>query len=237
MPALLSAAEICETALRKIGAYSINDMGADGEELKEAAKWLDLVVSEMVATERCTWLIEDTVTIPLLAGVATYNLADAMGVSYPSDGVLFFTSAWIQDGSNDVETEMIRRHDFEEITLKTATGKPETIYIDRLSDSASQSFTIYPIPIDTSYNLKIVFQRSSPDLKNDVGTKAHGFHLGWQKWLVVATAAEIGDGPVRRLPSAEVDRHRRDAQMSFDKLQAVQNRENIRPRRVAAWGA
>ncbi len=236
MPSLLSASEICETALRKIGAFSINDTAADGEELKEAAKWLDLVVGEMTETERCTWLIEDTVTVSLVADQATYNLFDAMGASYPADGVMFITSSWITDGTNDDDVELIRRTDLEEIVVKGATGKPELIYIDRLSDKNQQSFTVYPVPVDATHSLKFVFQRHAPDLRSDVGKKAHGFHRGWQKWLVLATAAEIGDGPVRKIPSTEVDRIKRDAQMSFNKLQASQNRENVAPRRVQAWG-
>ncbi len=236
MPSLLSASEVCEAALEKIGSFSINDTAADGEELKRTAKWLDLVVGEMTETERCTWLIEDTVTVPLVADQAIYNLATAMGASYPTDGVMYITSSWITDGTNDDDVELIRRTDLEGITVKGATGKPELIYIDRLSDKDQQSFTVYPVPVDTTYSLKFVFQRHAPDLRNDVGKKAHGFHRGWQKWLVLATAAEIGDGPVRRLPSTEVDRIRRDAQMSFDKLQASQNRENVAPRRVRAWG-
>ncbi len=236
MSSRLSVSEVCETALRKIGSFSINDSAADPEEMKEAAKWLDLVVAEMTETERCTWLIEDTVTVSLVAGQATYNLANAMGTSYPTDGVMWITSVWITDGTSDQEVEMDRRSDYEEITVKSSTGKPDSIYIDRLSDKDKQSFTVYPVPVDASNSLKLVIQKHAPDLKNDFGKKAHGFHLGWQKWLVLATAAEIGDGPVRRVPSSENDRTRRDAQMSFDKLQASQNRENVAPRRVRAWG-
>ena len=236
MSSLLSASEVCETALEKIGSYSINDTAADGEEMKRAAKWLDLVVGEMTETERCTWLIEDTITVPLVGGQATYNLANALGASYPPDGVMFITSVWVTDGTSDQPTEMKRRASYEELTVKSSTGKPKLIYIDRLSDKDRQSFTVYPVPVDDAHSLKMVLQKHAPDLRNDVGKKAHGFHNGWQKWLVLATAAEIGDGPVRRLPSTEVDRIRRDAQMSFDKLQASANRENVAPRRVRAWG-
>ncbi len=236
MSSLLSASEICETALRKIGSFSINDSAADPEEMKEAAKWLDLVVGEMTETERCTWLIQDTVTVPLEADKATYNLANAMGVNYPSDGVMFITHTFITNGTSDQDVEMARRASYEELTVKTSTGPPKLIYIDRLSDKNEQSFTVYPVPVDATHSLKFVFQKHAPDLRNDFGKKAHGFHRGWQKWLVLATAAEIGDGPVRRVPSSENDRTRRDAQMSFGKLQANQNRENIAPRRVRAWG-
>lgn len=237
MSSLLSVTNICERALRKMGAYSINDTGADPEELQEAAYWLDLVVAQMVATERCTWLVEDTITIPMVADQGVYNLKSSMGASYPSDGVLFIISAWMTDGVNDLEIGLIRRQEYEEFTNKSSSGLPENLYIDRLSNTDGQSFSVYPVPVDATRSLKVVIQRHAPNLADQPGTKAHGFHLAWQLWLILATAAEIADGPVRRLPSTEVDRIRRDAQMSFDKLQANQNRENVSHRRVRAWGA
>ena len=238
MSALLSAAVICERALRKIGAFSINDSGADGAELEEASFWLDMVVAELVGTERCTWLVEDTITVALTADTASYNLKTVIGTAaYPADGLVHVVSAWVTDGTNDNTVKIYRRKEFEEIIKKTASGKPEYVYIDRLSDTAEQTIYLFPVPTVTTWSLKLVIQKGAPDLREVPAKTNHGFHVAWQKWLVLATAAEIADGPVRALPDAKVDRIKRDARLCFNRLQSSQNRELQQPRRVKAFGA
>ncbi len=235
MSALFSTTDICERALRKIGSFSINDSAADPEELQEAAYWLDMSVAEMVATERCTWLIPDTITLALTADTASYVLSTIMGTSYPTDGFLFVIEAYLTDGGTDQPINIMRRREYEDISKKTAGGRPEGVYIDRLSAKTEQKIYVYPVPSDATLSLKLVIQKQSPDLSPRAGVR-HGFQVAWQRWLVLATAAEIGDGPVRRLPSGETDRTRRDAEMAFRKLQSSFNRETHRSRRVKPHG-
>lgn len=233
---------ICERALRKIGAYSINDSAADPEELAEAVYWLDLAVAELAGTSHCVWLVPTTLTIPLSADTATYDLSDVLGDDYPTDGILFPIEAYVRDDDdNDTPIEIVRRRDYEEITDKATSGKPDRIYIDRLADD--QNISVYPVPTDTSYSIRLVAQTYAPDfvgsnLRAVNGNVAHGLSAEWQRWMILQNAADIGSGPVRRLPPGEISEIRRDAEISKARLLAYSNDEkDSMPRRTRAYGA
>ena len=81
MPKLLTVTEICERALRKIGAYSINDTGADPVHLEEARYWLDMVLGHVSSRKRTWWLVPDTEPVTLVADTATYQLSDELSGS------------------------------------------------------------------------------------------------------------------------------------------------------------
>ncbi len=238
MAALLSVNEICERALRKIGAYSINDTAADPEELDETSIWLDMMVGELTAVERCTWLVPDTLDKTLTASTASYVLKTLLGTDYPADGVLFITDAYITDDDSDTLLKILTRKQFEDIADKTTTGKPEKVYIDRLAPEAEREIFFYPVPgAGTTYTVRLVLQKHSADLTvAPLAVKRHGFTRAWQLFLVLALSAYIGSGPVRRLPKEERDDMKRDATDSLAKLQASFNVEVFQPQRVKAYG-
>ena len=237
MAKTLWASGICEKALRKIGAFSINDTGANAEEMAEAASWLDLIIAFVVETQHITWLVEDTVTFALVADQATYDVETAFGTSFPADGVLFITHASVTDGTNDEPIDIIRRKTFEAIANKTSSGTPESLYIDRLTQQDKQTISINPVPAITGKSIKIVFQKGSPNVADNSSRKRHGFPQAWQFWMVKALAKEVGDGPVRRLPRQEIRDLKDDASAAFDALQASQNRETFTPSRTRSFGA
>ncbi|MRR49370.1 MAG: hypothetical protein EG825_00405 [Rhodocyclaceae bacterium] len=234
----LSAKEAAERALRRIGAFSINDVSADPAELEEALIWMDMNVSELAGTEQCLWLVDDTIDLPLTADTQTYDLDEA-GSDYPSDGLVSVVSVWIRDSSgNDEEVEMIRRNQWESIVDKDASGTPDKAYIDRTVDVPTIS--IYPVPSDSTYTLRIVVRKFAVSMLGSGTSKPgkldHNLPIEWQKWLVLSTAAEIGAGPVRRLPTGEVQEIRAGAESSKAKLIARANVETTSKRRTAAWG-
>lgn len=240
MSKLWKASGIAERALRKIGAMSINDTAADHEELSEALYWMDLAVAEFAGSERCQWLIPATLSKALSADTASYDLSDFLGTSNPTDGVLFPVSAWIRNSSGeDAEIQILRRTEYEAITDKDQSGEPCSIYIDRLN--ADQNLYVWPVPSDATYTLRLVCQTYAPNLlsgtPNEGGNVAHGFSAEWQRWLVLQTAADIGSGPVRRLPSQEVSDMRQQAEISRSRLLTYSNTEKpSQPRRTRAFG-
>lgn len=240
MSKLWKASGICERALRKIGALSINDTAADPEELAEALYWLDLSVAELAGTEQCQWLIPTTLSIALSANTASYDLSTALGTANPTDGVLFPIEAWIRDSNGlDTPIDIIRRRDFEDIEDKDKAGVTDRIYIDRLNED--QNIFIYPVVDETGYSIRLLCQTYAANLGGTgltaTGNIAHGFSAEWQKWMVLQNAADIGSGPVRRLPISETDRIRAEAGTSLAKLMAYSNREKVsQPRRTRAHG-
>lgn len=235
MAAQLSIQLICERALRRIGSFALRDSEADPEEVAESMYWLDLVVSHLAGTRRPVWLVPATLELPLTAGTESYDLSDI--TDYPVDGVLFPIDAWLRDpAGRDSHVELIRRKQYESIEDKDREGETSVAYIDRLKE---RQIYVHPVIDTTGYTLRILAQTYSPTYKPeaDPGIKTpHGFTPEWQLWMVTALAAEIGDGPVRRLPGNEVTALRNRAAQLLVELQES-NRETVsRPRRTAAWG-
>ena len=240
MSKLWKASGICERALRKIGAFSINDTAADAEELAEALYWLDLSVAELAGTGQCQWLIPTTLSIALSADTASYDLSAALGSSNPTDGVLFPIEAWIRDSDGlDTPIDIIRRRDFEDIEDKDKAGVTDRIYIDRLADD--QNLFIYPVVDETGYSIRLLCQTYAPNMLSGTpeggGNIEHGFSAEWQRWLILQNAADIGSGPVRRLPPGEITDIRQQAGIARAALMAYSNREKVsQPRRTRAHG-
>jgi hypothetical protein len=235
MAAQLSIRAICERALRRIGSFALRDSEADPEEMAEAQHWLDLVVSHMAGTKRPLWLVPATLSLTLTADTESYDLSDITG--YPADGVLFPIQAWLRDSSGmDTPVELIRRKEYENIADKDQAGETRVAHIDRLK---GRQIYVHPLVATTGYTLRILAQTYSPTYnpEDDAGAEvAHGFTQEWQLWMITALAAEIGDGPVRRLPGPEVTALRNRAAALLVEL-GESNRESVsKPRRTAAWG-
>lgn len=239
MSALYTAKQIAERALRKIGAYSINDSAADPAELEESLYWLDMAVGHLVETSRPKWLLPNTITKALTANQQTYTLATLLGSDNPTDGVLYVTGVSLRDSSgNDTPLDMLTKAKWDEITDKDQTGTPEAVYIDRLK---TLTLKVVPVPTVSTFSILLDVQTYAPDLTASNGKVRHGFSNGWQLWQVLALAAQIGDGPVRKLPVAEVDRIINKSNSVLNDLLNYANREmrdrDKTSRRTAAWGA
>lgn len=95
MSAVLSAVEICERALRAIGAFPVTDSAADGEQLREAMTWLDLIMAEVAGTGKLFNLIPNTISLNLINGTSRYDLNTALGANLPIDQVQFPVQAML----------------------------------------------------------------------------------------------------------------------------------------------
>jgi hypothetical protein len=240
MSATFSARQIAELALRRIRAYSINDTGADPVELQVALEYLDMIISYVTETKRINWLIPDTIEVDLTADQASYVLSTLLGTSNPTEGVVFMKGGWLDDGNgNEQPLTQIRRNEYENIGLKTASGAPETYYIDR---TGAPTIYFYPVPSVGTYNARIMIQKATNDMRTTQGAVngniAHGFSDGWQLAFENLLASQIGDGPVRSLPINHVTGWAQQGNAMLRPLINYQNRETHgRDRRVKAWGA
>jgi len=232
-----NAKEIGERALRKIGAYSINDAEADPEELQETLYWMDMNLAHICGTEAAFWLRPATISKALTADTGSYVLETLLGTDYPSDGIVSVPGVWITTGSDDDPLEQLRRVDYENIQNKAATGRPEYFYIDRLASDDEQKVYFYPVP-SSGYTAKFLVQTYSPDLTKRPFAEQHGLYTAAQLWLTLSTAFLISDGPVRRLEAGRMDRIEKQAMQAFKDLKAYGsvNTEQVRDRRVQAWG-
>lgn len=221
-----TAVEICEKALRKIGSFSINDTAADKEEVDEALSWLDACMSHLGGSSRIFFLVPGTLSLSLTGGTASYDLTDELSASLDGLGVQFPISANLKDSSgNETPLTIIKRGQYEEIADKDATGAPTMVYIDRLKEP---TLTTYPV-LDSNasgYTIELVVQQYSKDYKDSTGDTITQLRAAWNMWAVYAVSCEIGDGPVRRLPTQDLRDMRKERDRLLNELMAYENRSH-----------
>lgn len=265
MSRVFSANEICERALRKIGAYAIRSSGARAEEMEETRYWLDMVIGHLSARKRTWWLVPTTGSFKLLPNISNYDLNQALGPQQAPNGIGAVISVQIVtngvasggpdsypnalgwpgngDEAGDIisvgpnglpNIPIVRRQEFEAMVDATGRGAPRACYVDR---HQSPSITFTPVPDGAStYTARIVFQSYAPDLTTRQGnTKLGEFRTAWYLHLVTATAYEIANGPVRKLPKDEVMEMKQEALRLLADLEAYDDQEQAGPGRVAFY--
>lgn len=229
MAALLTAAKICEEALRQVGALSPLDSAADPAMFEIAVSRLDMLIAELVATERFWWFVNAQQTIALQPGQRTYQLAAL--VDPPLE---FVGAAYLTQGGKEDPIELLRRSAYDQRYDHAESGRPSGVYIERRDRPIMY---VHPVPTTSDYSLKLTGQRYAPDIAGEKGRTAHGFPAAWQRYIVLSLAVDIGSGPVWKVPDGEIDRLERRAHQSRERLMAFSNRENIgRPRVTRPWG-
>ncbi len=225
-----TATEIAERALRKIGAFAINDDEPDQADMQEALFWLDMEIAHQAGTNKCFWLMRDELEVDLTA--LTSELAQDLetGVQFPKEAILD------RGNGNRVPLKIISQREFRRRIAKPATtGEPKWVFIDRLNDGPTMH--VYPIPTsveeDAGQKIVLVVQTFAPSVKprgttgdSGIGVQLTGFPAAWNLWAVTALSALIGDGPVRRRPVQETERWKIDAQRLKLSLDAYQNRDH-----------
>lgn len=233
MARILEIREVCERALRKIGSYSIRDSGADAAELQEARYWLDLVVGHVAAMRRMWWLVPDTATITLIDGQTDYELTALLPSGDPFAFPVSVTSIRTETDVRDPVC-LWRRWEWEARDAAVVTGRPQAVYIDR--DPEAPVMRVWPAPTaPIDWHLEMVFQRVTPDFTAGASSeRIVRIREAWNLYLVTALAAQLGNGPVRKLPADEVRDMKQEAAdllMDIEKFDIHEHADE--PRRVA----
>ena len=91
-------------------------------------------------------------------------------------------------------------------------------------------------PPDTvqPYGVRVLFQSFPIDQTAGVSNaKMTQIRTAWNLWVVTALAAQIANGPVRKLPADEVADMKKEAMQLRDELEAYDSQEQANePRRV-----
>jgi hypothetical protein len=226
MSTIFTSNQICEMALRKIGVFAINDESADAYHVAVALDWLDLNMSELSGVERCWWLVPETISIPLTAEVADYDILSVLGAAAPDDGIQFPYAAAINNGGGGITPLTINRRDeWDVISAPGTSGTPTDIYIDRQSSPTMQTYPVLGAGV-TGYSVDLTFQTFAPSV-GSVKNKAHGLRAAWQRWAIIQLAADIGAGPVKSLPTARINQYRKEAEIARELLLAFENKEHV----------
>lgn len=223
----LSTNDVCDRALRKIGAYAIRSSGARPEEVAEARSWLDMLVGHLVGKKRTWWRAPRAATFTLTAGTKEYDLVAMLGTSAP-DGIEFVIAAQLLDetGQRLHDVTIMQRQDYEAVVADPPDSAmpPERCYISR-DQKPVLFFVEAPDDVQT-YTLRVLFQSYAPNLVEGRGNaKLTEFRTSYNLYLVTALAALIGDGPVRKLPADEVKKMQTDAASLLKDLEAYEDFE------------
>lgn len=220
MPRLFTSAEIAEKALRQIGSLSVYDTAADASSFEETLDRLDLLVAEVTGTYHLWWFVPATQQISLVAGQKAYSLDSLL-----DDSLQFIEHVFLLRNTKQDELTQIRRSTYDQYTQEEMGGStPEWVYIER---NDNPNLYLLPEPL-AGDELLITGQKYSDNLTVDGGQVPHGFPAAWQRALILQLAADIGSGPVTKLPKTELDDLKRDAGTAFRRLDAFNNRENVR---------
>lgn len=247
MARVLTAKEICERSLRQIGAFPVTESAADGEHLREAMFWLDLIMGNTVGVNRIfSRVVPATLPLPLENGTGSYNLNVALGEDLPEDRIQFVIDAYLEDGSGRrTPLTIVTRKTFEDVCQPGKSGPPLWVYVGR--DAANPTLKVYPTPEASDpaeYVVHLVVQQYSPNVApagitgtQPSGTVLHQFNEAWQLWLVVALSHAIGTGPVYALPAARIKHFAEWAEMLKKPLLSFQNQEHDTEQPIAEpWG-
>lgn len=233
MSQVFTAKQICERALRAIGSFPVTESAPDGEAMREAMTWLDLLMAEIAGTGTLFFLHTATLSVAITNGTSSYNLNNALGTDLPVDSVQFPLRAWLEDAAgNRSPVEIDTRDKFEDVTRRDTGGTPCRIYIDRLA-SPTPTLEIYPTPASTDpsvWTIKIEVQTYAPNVAPQgvtgvlQGTVLHKFRQAWQRYLILRLSIDTGSGPVLKCSEERLRNWRLEAVNAKTALEAFENR-------------
>lgn len=245
MSRVLTAKEICERALRVINEFPVSESAAEGEPLREAMYWLDLLLAETVGTEFVFSRQTETLTMDITNGTQSYDFFTTLGDELPEDRIQYITDAYVEDeDGNRTPVEIVNQKKFEDVSRTDETGRPCWLFIDQV---AAPTLRIFPTPHEddeTEYSLKLICQQYAPNVSpagvtgtQPSGSVLHDMGQAWQRWLVWQLSHDLGCGPIVKLPDASLQRLERNAAMSKQRLLAYENRTHeTTPPIGEAWG-
>lgn len=238
MPTIFSARSLAEIALQNIGAFPVSENSADPVELRRALQRLELVVNDSIgkSSVKSAWL---ALTIPLLASVSRYRIADYC----TEEGVQFIYDAFLQsydDGAGTTRT-LIDSHTERDFSQwdKSATGDPTAVYIDGTNDPY---LNVYPAP-DASlaagtYGIRLHCQTYATKITPQ-GTGGVNINIrpAWYLFITNKLSYELGKGAIRRLDERELQRFQQDYMRGEADLIGFDGSQNDGLRTTTeAWG-
>jgi hypothetical protein len=118
---------------------------------------LNLLVKDLARNELPLWCVVD-VSVPLLTGVAAYDLSAASGTTLP----LRVLDCYIRDAvGNDTQLTVSSRYDYDRLGNKSQPGVPNQVYYD--PQLGAGMLYVYNVPADDTHTLHVVIQRQLQD--------------------------------------------------------------------------
>lgn len=228
MATIFNVNEIVTMALRRIGSIGPHDV-PDPASFTIGMKVLDMLVAEIVETEKPLWLIPEAVDVTLSPATQPFDFVQAAGSDIPTGRFANPITVSIVADSTGVVTPLTKMslREYQALSDAEQPGFPSAVYIDRTE--LRPKFYFDSVIQVTGYTLRVVFYLlNEPIAVNG----SHGFPQAWQRFLTYALAADLGSGPVLHIEEQKIDSFRQVAEDSRRKLFARKNRPYARPQRV-----
>lgn len=243
---MLTAADVAEGALRKVGALPPSMAAPNPRELRVALRELNTAVAHLAGTVELPW-VRRRYRIPLLPDVYEYDLT----LPYPEGadcpcGAVIDKWDWayliLTDGRRKPLTLQYERDHLNRELDVPEPGEPCAVWIKRELVPWAV-LDRQPIALEvaqgedatTGLTLEIAGQHQAGDLTESDGRVELILPNAWQLYLTYACAAEIGNGPVRTLPDGRLDRLKADRERYKAELLGGSRPEHKTPRISAPW--
>ena len=175
--------QIIEAALRLTGAFGEGDT-IPPDDYTNCGIALNIVSKELALNGLPLWCVQD-ISVPMVAGQATYNLSAASGTTLP----LRILDAYIRDSTgNDTSLQITSRYDYDTLGQKGSQGVPNQVYYDPQLGAGSLVF--YDVPADSTRVVHVVIQRQVQDF--NLATDNPDFPQEAFRMLKWVLADEIG---------------------------------------------
>jgi len=154
----MSRDDLIAAALRLTGRFGAG-VTIPADDISNCAQALNLLVKELVTEGMPLWCLQN-VSVPLIAGQATYNLSTLTGQTLPQrilDGYLTLIAS-----NSDVQFAPKSRFDYDSLGFKTQQGQPNQCFYD--PQLSTGTLTMYPVPDQTGvYVYHAIIQRQLQD--------------------------------------------------------------------------
>jgi hypothetical protein len=180
-------------ALRLTGRFDPYDT-IPTTDLVNVAQAFEILLKELAIEGLPLWKVQ-TFPVPLLQGVAAYNLSTITNSTLP----MRVLQSYIRDSAgNDVEITLESRYDYNLLGQKATQGVPNQGFYD--PQLGAGSLTLYDVPQDATRTLYVVVQMQTQDLgatTNTVDFPQEGYRM--LKWcLADEIALEYDTPPAKR---------------------------------------
>lgn len=239
MPTLLSAKQISEHALRKIGRFPTTQDQADAGDLHIAMGMLEFVLQDFFgqSSVASAW---GTLQIPLLSSLAEYELKQ-FSSGFAAAGVQFVYAAELVEVASDQKSplDILNEEKFFQRTFSD-TGLPNAIYVNKGPDTAGEKMLINPMlgpdVADGSYKVYLQIQTFATKISENTGAPLLNIRPTYYLWAISKLAYQLGTGTLRRLPKTETDQFKVDYEEMETKLTGFDGSENDNQPFTPPWG-
>lgn len=238
MPTILSAKEIVEKSLQKIGRFPTTQAAANPVDLKRGLETLEIILQDYFGQGSLA-SAKGTVQIPLLSSTPIYQLKYYEN-QLARSGVQFVYSAELLEVASGSRTpvDVINEEKFFLLNPNT-TGLPCAVYVNKGPDVSNTLVQIHPMlgsqVADGTYTLLMQVQTFATAITDNSGAQKLNIRPTLYLWAITKLAYQLGTGTIRRLPKQETDQFKIDYEEIESKI-SFDNVENDNQPYTEPWG-